>query len=90
MRTEHDAHDPIDPRTAQDLFLKHKATECAEKTVQVHRYRTTPSPGGATRIIDWSQYAAITATLGRPCSNSYPTSYGDPTTAMISGASYTR
>lgn len=40
MRTDHDDLDPIDPQSAQDLYLKHKATECVEKTVQAHRYRT--------------------------------------------------
>lgn len=40
MRTEHDALDPIDPRTAQQLYLDQKATDCTESTVQGHKYRT--------------------------------------------------
>lgn len=32
--------EPIDPRTAQRLYLDHKAAECTERTVQAHRYRT--------------------------------------------------
>lgn len=40
MPTEHDTLDPIDPRTAQQLYLDHKATDCTESTVQGHKYRT--------------------------------------------------
>ena len=40
MPTAHDNLEPIDPRTAQELYLKQKESECAEKTVQAHRYRT--------------------------------------------------
>ena len=32
--------DPIDPSTAQQLYLDHKASQAMEKTVQGHRYRT--------------------------------------------------
>lgn len=32
--------DPIDPGTAQQLYLEHKDTQCAERTVNAHRYRT--------------------------------------------------
>lgn len=32
--------DPIDPGTAQQLYLEHKETQCAERTVNAHRYRT--------------------------------------------------
>lgn len=32
--------EPIDPRTAQQLFLDHKETECTESTVRNHRYHT--------------------------------------------------
>jgi integrase len=41
MRTEHDDLEPIDPRTAQDLYLKHKSTDYRESTVQAHKYRTS-------------------------------------------------
>ncbi len=40
MRTTNDDLDPIEPDSAQELYLKHKATECVETTVQAHRYRT--------------------------------------------------
>jgi len=32
--------EPIEPRTAQQLYLDHKANECSDKTVQSHEYRT--------------------------------------------------
>lgn len=32
--------DPIEPSTAQQLYLDHKASHYAERTVQSHRYRT--------------------------------------------------
>jgi site-specific recombinase XerD len=37
----HDNHDldPIEPSTAQQLYLDHKAAHCAEKTVRSHGYR---------------------------------------------------
>jgi site-specific recombinase XerC len=35
--------EPIDPRTAQQLFLDHKETECTESTVRNHRYHTNES-----------------------------------------------
>lgn len=35
-----DGLDPIDPRTAQKMYLDQKASHCVEKTVQSHRYRT--------------------------------------------------
>ena len=38
--TNRDHLEPIDPSTAQKLFLDHKATNCTEATVQNHRYRT--------------------------------------------------
>lgn len=31
--------EPLDPRTATELFLDHKSTNCAESTVRNHRYR---------------------------------------------------
>ena len=37
-----DPHDlePIEPRTAQELYLDHKANQCSEVTVKSHEYRT--------------------------------------------------
>lgn len=32
--------EPIDPSTAQQLYLDHKASHCAKRTVDGHRYRT--------------------------------------------------
>lgn len=32
--------EPIDPSTAQQLYLEHKANEASENTVRTHRYRT--------------------------------------------------
>ena len=40
MRTANDELEPLDPRTAQNLYLKHKETECSPKTLRTHRYRT--------------------------------------------------
>lgn len=40
MRTEHDEPEPIEPRSTQQLYLDHKASEYAEETVQARRYRT--------------------------------------------------
>ena len=34
--------EPIEPGTAQELFLDHKATDCTDSTVQNHRYRLNP------------------------------------------------
>lgn len=31
--------DPIEPSTARDLYLDHKASHCAKRTVRSHRYR---------------------------------------------------
>jgi hypothetical protein len=39
MLTPNNDLEPIDPRAAQQLFLKNKATVCVDKTVQAHRYR---------------------------------------------------
>ncbi|MFC6613698.1 tyrosine-type recombinase/integrase [Halopenitus salinus] len=39
MSDNHDL-DPIDPSTARELFLDHKATHCTEKTVRSHKYRS--------------------------------------------------
>ncbi|MEF8893345.1 tyrosine-type recombinase/integrase [Halodesulfurarchaeum sp.] len=40
MRTENDDLEPIEPRKAQELYLKHKSTDYREQTVQAHKYRT--------------------------------------------------
>lgn len=32
--------EPIEPATAQELYLDHKASQCSETTVQSHEYRT--------------------------------------------------
>lgn len=40
MPAHHDNLEPIDPHTAQALFLDHKSTNCADATVQNYRYRT--------------------------------------------------
>jgi hypothetical protein len=39
MAANHDL-EPIDPSTARELYLDHKATHCTEATVQGHHYRT--------------------------------------------------
>lgn len=39
MSDNHDL-DPIDPRTARELFLDHKKTHCTEATVRGHKYRS--------------------------------------------------
>ena len=39
MTTDKDDLEPIEPETAAELFLEHKATDCAESTVRNHRYR---------------------------------------------------
>lgn len=41
MSTDRSDLDPIDPRTAQQLYLDHKETECTDSTVRNHRYHTT-------------------------------------------------
>lgn len=42
MTTNENELEPIDPRTARDLYLDHKQTECAESTVYNHRFRLKP------------------------------------------------
>lgn len=45
--------DPIAPRKAKDLYLKDKAADCAEKTVQAHHYRLKP-------LMKWCEQEGIT------------------------------
>lgn len=40
MVSNRDNLEPIDPSTARELFLDHKATDCTKATVRNHRYRT--------------------------------------------------
>ena len=40
VEDENNDLDPIDPSTAQQLYLDHKASQAMEETVQGHRYRT--------------------------------------------------
>ncbi len=40
VEDENNDLDPIDPSTAQQLYLEHKASQAMEATVQGHRYRT--------------------------------------------------
>lgn len=42
MTTDKDDIEPIEPGTAQELFLDHKATDCTNLTVRNHRYRLNP------------------------------------------------
>ena len=42
MTTDKDDLEPIEPGTAQELFLDHKATDCTDSTVRNHRYRLNP------------------------------------------------
>lgn len=42
MHTERSELDSIEPRDAQELYLKYKATEVTDKTLRSHRYRTNP------------------------------------------------
>lgn len=44
--------EPIDPRTAQELYLDHKANQCRERTVQSHEYRTN-------FFVEWSSENGI-------------------------------
>lgn len=46
MSTDRSDLDPIDPRTAQQLYLDHKETECTDSTVRNHRYHTT-------KLVEW-------------------------------------
>lgn len=48
MKAHKDNLEPIDPSTARELYLDHKATHCTEATVQGHYYRTQ-------YIVDWCE-----------------------------------
>ncbi len=52
MNTDKDNLEPLDPKTAQELFLDHKATDCTESTVRNHRYRTN-------HFIEWCEEEGI-------------------------------
>lgn len=39
MTTDTTPLEPIEPRTALELYLEHKSTSCSKETVQNHRYR---------------------------------------------------
>ncbi|NGM69202.1 tyrosine-type recombinase/integrase [Natronolimnobius sp. AArcel1] len=52
MSTDKDDLEPLDPKTAQELFLDHKATGCTESTVRNHRYRTN-------HFIEWCEEEGI-------------------------------
>ncbi|MFB6202414.1 MAG: tyrosine-type recombinase/integrase [Halorhabdus sp.] len=53
MTTNNDKLEPMDPSTAQQLFLDHKETSCSEATVRNYLYRTN-------HFIDWCQQENIT------------------------------
>jgi len=42
MATDESDLEPIEPRTARELYLDHKAVDCSESTVYNHRYRLKP------------------------------------------------
>lgn len=48
MATPNNDLEPIDPRTARELYLDHKKTYCFEATVQAHHYRTK-------HIVEWCE-----------------------------------
>lgn len=48
MEAHKDDLEPIDPSTARELYLDHKATHCTEATVTGHYYRTR-------HIVDWCE-----------------------------------
>ncbi|MFB6105013.1 MAG: tyrosine-type recombinase/integrase, partial [Halobacteriaceae archaeon] len=48
MHTDKRDLEPIDPRTAQELYLEQKSTECAEATVRNHRYHTD-------KLVEWCE-----------------------------------
>ena len=42
ITTDKDDLEPIEPGTAQEVFLDHKATDCTDSTVRNHRSRLNP------------------------------------------------
>ena len=48
MTAHQEELEPIDPSTARELYLDHKATHCTEATVEGHYYRTQ-------HIVDWCE-----------------------------------
>ncbi|WP_254524010.1 hypothetical protein [Natrinema caseinilyticum] len=52
MTTDKTDLEPLDPTTAQELFLDHKATNCTKATVRNHRYHTN-------HFLDWCDEAGI-------------------------------
>ena len=52
MEAHTDNLEPIDPSTARELYLDHKATHCTEATVQSHHYRTR-------HIVNWCEENGI-------------------------------
>lgn len=44
--------EPIEPAQAQELYLEHKATDCAAKTVRAHRYRLN-------HLVEWCRANGI-------------------------------
>lgn len=52
MTPHDDQLEPIEPSTARELYLDHKATHCTEATVRGHHYRTR-------RIVEWCEQNGI-------------------------------
>lgn len=52
MTTDKDDLEALEPSTAQQLFLDHKETSCAEATVQNYRYRTNA-------FVEWCETEGI-------------------------------
>jgi len=52
MSTDRDDLEPLEPSTAQELFLDHKETGCSESTVRNYLYRTN-------HFIEWCQEEGI-------------------------------
>ncbi len=52
MTMDRDELEPLDPSTAQELFLDHKETGCSESTVRNYLYRTN-------HFIEWCQEEGI-------------------------------
>ena len=52
MNANHDDLEPIDPRTARELFVDHKEGECADSTLQSYRYHLKP-------FVEWCDHEEI-------------------------------